>query len=255
MDRFYLSNKVSPPIKKKSNKHNPAIEYQNKLREFSQTNNLEIKMCVVRNMHHFLGPPINSNLREKFAAYYTHIESESKGNWRIRFSILSSLMGKCLIERNSGSFREPEHDQSAHSASLYRSLSRLLRVFEKTGLADVWSSDPLSSLFGEFNRFLLPGWKVRCLIEVCDHLRKGRPSRSDKDFCIWHFLAWFVICSRFWKIMSSPLKSILRPWKKTRLQMSGLCLRCLMTSSLNWSIAIICTICTRSWWIRRITPW
>jgi hypothetical protein len=97
MNRYYLSNKVSPPIKKKPNKNDPSIEMKNKILEFSQTNNLEIKMCVVRNMHHFLGPPINSHLREKFAAHYTHIESESKGNWRIRFSILTSLMGRILI--------------------------------------------------------------------------------------------------------------------------------------------------------------
>lgn len=100
MDRYYLSNNVSPPAKLKRGRQNPIVEMQQKILEFSQTNNLEIKMCVVRNMHHFLGPPIDSNLRKKFAAHYTHIESESKDNWRIRFSILTSLMGR--LTRNLG---------------------------------------------------------------------------------------------------------------------------------------------------------
>jgi hypothetical protein len=155
MDKFYLSNKVSPPIKKKPNKNDPSIEYENKIREFSQTNNLEIKMCVVRNMHYFLGPPINSNLREKFAAYYTHIESESKGNWRIRFSILSSLMGKKLIQRNPRSVREPKHDQPTHSPSIYWPMPGLMCLFEETSLANVWISHALFTLFWEFDRVLL----------------------------------------------------------------------------------------------------
>lgn len=104
MDKFYLSNRTSAPVKIKRSKQDPDADLKNKLMEFSQTNNLEIKMCVVRTMHFFLGPPINSSLTEKFAAYYTHIESESKDNWRIRFSILTSLMGILffflLIPRN-----------------------------------------------------------------------------------------------------------------------------------------------------------
>lgn len=99
MDRFYLSNSVSVPIKKKNPLNDPSIDLENKTLEFSQMNNLEIKMSVVRNMHLFLGGPISSNLREKFAAYYTHIESESKDNWRIRFSILTSLMGRVVANR------------------------------------------------------------------------------------------------------------------------------------------------------------
>lgn len=103
MDRFYLSNKVAPPVKFKRGKNSPEATLEQKALEFSQTNNLEIKMCVVRNMHRYLGPPIDIKLRKKFAAHYTHIESESKDNWRIRFSILTSLLGSAN-RRNPGSF-------------------------------------------------------------------------------------------------------------------------------------------------------
>ena len=109
MDRFYLSNKVSAPISLKRGKKNAQAEIEQQILEFSQTNNLEIKMCVVRNMHHFLGPPIDSKLRKKFAAHYTHIESESKDNWRIRFSILTSLLGN-FNHRNPRNFRKSTND-------------------------------------------------------------------------------------------------------------------------------------------------
>lgn len=49
-------------------------------------------MCVVRTMHQLLDPSIPFSVRQKFAGYYTHIESESKDNWRVRFSILTSLI-------------------------------------------------------------------------------------------------------------------------------------------------------------------
>ena len=65
----------------------------NEISDLNVTNNLEIKMCIVRNMHRLLDKSVKTKVREKFAAYYTHIESESKGNWRVRFSILTSLIG------------------------------------------------------------------------------------------------------------------------------------------------------------------
>ena len=54
-------------------------------------------MSVIRNLHNLLGPPIAIRVRQKFAYYYNQIDQESKDNWRIRFSILKSLIGKLLL--------------------------------------------------------------------------------------------------------------------------------------------------------------
>ena len=183
MDKFYLSNIGYVSMKVKRTKKTPEEELKSQILEFSQTNNLEIKMCVVRNMHHFLGPPITSSLREKFAAYYTHIESESKGNWRIRFSILTSLMGR--LTRNPEGLREPEHDQPAHLARLYRPMPGLVCFPSQTGLANVRTRHPLLVVLWKLDRVLLLDRKVCGLLteSVCDPLLRERPSLSAKASC------------------------------------------------------------------------
>lgn len=54
-------------------------------------NSLEIKMIIIQNMHFLLDQNLPFDIKESFASCYTHLESATKDNWRIRLSIFNSL--------------------------------------------------------------------------------------------------------------------------------------------------------------------